>query len=52
MQFATDERSMPFSNTCFNTLMLPVIYSDYNQFKEKIDVALRTHAHFKGFDAL
>ena len=50
MRFATDERSMPFSNTCFNTLPLPVIYSDYNQFKDKMDVALKYG--YKGFDAL
>ena len=41
VRFATDELSMPFSNTCFNTLTLPVIYSNYHEFKEQMDIALK-----------
>ena len=50
VKFATDERPMPFSRTCFNTIILPTIYSDYVQFKENMDTALKYG--YKGFSDL
>jgi hypothetical protein len=50
VKFATDERPMPFSRTCFNTITLPTVYSDYAQFKENMDTALKYG--YKGFSDL
>ena len=50
VKFATDDRPMLFSGTCFNTIILPSIYSDYVQFMENMDTALK-YGH-KGFSDL
>ena len=43
--FADDE-PFPMSNTCSNNIRLPVCYSEFEEFKQKMDFAIKNSPSF------